>query len=134
MLNVLNKVKLTFSLSSWKMWFHYFLAFIIYDEKSTVIQIVIPLYVICHFPLAAFMIFSFSLVSRGFYHHADWNLLIWALAELFESISLCLSPNFVSHLPEFLQIFFLPHSLSLLLFLRLKLTLYWIFKYYFTDP
>ena len=49
-----------YSFSSWKMSFHSLLAFMASDEKSVVIQTVIPLYMICHFfSLPAVWLWSF---------------------------------------------------------------------------
>ena len=63
--------------------FHSLLAFVASDEKSVVIQIVIPLYVRCHFfPLAAVWLWSFWAWFLNF-------ILFYSL----ESVSQYLSPN-----------------------------------------
>lgn len=49
-----------FSFSANKMPCPCLLVLVVSDEKSVVIQIVVPLYIMCHFSLAAFDIFFFS--------------------------------------------------------------------------
>lgn len=74
------------------------------DEKSTLIQIVIALWVMCHFFLAAFKIFSFFLVFRNLTVSFGINFLF-----------VCLSCFGFVWLLESLGLYLLPHLESLLL-------------------
>lgn len=79
-----------------------------------------PLYVICHFILAAFKIFTLSLIFISLTLSGMVLFILLGVVELLASVNVCLPSNW-GHFQSLFFYIFLPHSLSLLL---LGLSLY----------
>lgn len=62
-----------FSFSTWKILCHFFLTSMVSDEKSTVIQMGVPLQIIQSFSLAVFKVFFFIFTVQKFNYDISWH-------------------------------------------------------------
>ena len=89
------------------------------DEKTLSFKLFFLLWVMYHFPVAAFKVFSWSLLSLSLTviclgtDFFGWSCL--GVSELLKSVGLCLLPNLENFQSLFLWLLFQPHPLSSLL-------------------
>ena len=98
---------------------HLFLASIMSDEKPLSFKLFFLLWVMYHFSVAAFKVFSWSLLSLSLtviclgVDFFGWSYS--GVSKLLKSVGLCLLPNLENFRSLFLWLLFQPHPLSSLL-------------------
>ena len=76
---------------TWKILCHFLLTFLVSDEKSTLIQIVIALCIMCHLSVTAFQTFPFSSVFRNLTISFQVYFFVYLVLDLFGFLNLWIS-------------------------------------------